>query len=206
MAKGHHCGHRRTRNYTCEYPRIFAKTFKALVELPLGEYNLSFNHFGEGHQKLKLRDNGEGIRYMTFNIHDKPHHIALKLDSRSASNKLYITCPYCRKSCQSLFAVKYAYACRACIGLHYPCQSERPQERLLRRIRKLRVALWGSDFIDVYNMFEDVSYWPKPKYMRWNTFEQKRSEILNLERQYWPMAIQGMKNIHGESFMASYPV
>lgn len=104
MARGYHSGHKQIRNYTCEYPRIFAKTFKALLELPLGEYNLSFDHFGDDHKKLTLRDNGQGVRYMTFNINDKPHHIALKLDSRSASNKLYITCPYCRESRQSLFA------------------------------------------------------------------------------------------------------
>lgn len=76
------------------------------------------------------------------------------------------------------------------MGLHYGCQSERPQERLLRRIRKLRVELWGADWIDVYNMFENIRYWPKPKWIRWKTFERKRDYILALEAKYWPLAMK----------------
>jgi len=30
----------------------------------------------------------------------------------------------------------------------------------MRRIRKLRKELWGYDWPDVNNMFEQVSYWP----------------------------------------------
>ena len=123
---------------------------------------------------------------MVFTINEKPHQIALKLDNRSASNKLYITCPYCQKQRQSLYAIKYAYGCRQCIGLHYASQSERPQERLMRRIRKLRKELWGYDWPDVNNMFEQVIYWPKPKWMRWKTFEQRRNKIIELEKRYWP--------------------
>ena len=78
------------------------------------------------------------------------------------------------KKRQHLYAVKNAYACRECLGLHYASQSERPQERLMRRIRKLRKELWGYDWPDVNNMFEQVDYWPKPKWMRWKTFKQKK--------------------------------
>jgi hypothetical protein len=58
----------------------------------------------------------------------------------------------------------------------------------LRRIRKLRRELWGYDWPDVNNMFEKALYWPKPKFMRWKKFEQKRNKILELEERYWPMA------------------
>ncbi|WP_193362906.1 hypothetical protein [Brumicola pallidula] len=142
-----------------------------------------------------------GIRYVTFSINDNLHQIALKLDNRSASNKLYITCPYCQKQRQHLYAIKTAYVCRKCIGLHYPSQSERSNERLIRRIRKLRIQLWGYDWPDVNNMFKNVRYWPKPKWMRWKTFEQKRNKITELENRYWPMAVVQIKTTFNEYFM-----
>jgi hypothetical protein len=193
MPKGFHLGRTQTRAYTGEYHRVHARVFKSLLTLPLGTYSLNIEYLSKEHRKLKLEENKNGIRYLTFNINDKPHHIALKLDNRSASNKLYITCPYCQKQRQSLYAIKYAYACRQCIGLHYASQSERPLERLMRRIRKLRGELWGYDWPEVNNMFEPASCWPKPKFMRWKTFDKKRNKIIELEEKYWPMATEQME-------------
>jgi hypothetical protein len=188
MPKGFHYGRTQTRAYTGEYHRISASIFKNLISVPLGTYSLRTEYLSDEHNKFALKENENGIRYLTFTINEKPHRIALKYDNRSASNKLYITCPYCHKQRQSLYAIKNAYACRQCIGLHYACQSERPQERLMRRIRKLRKELWGYDWPDVNNMFKKVLCWPKPKFMRWKTFEKKRNKIIELEERYWPMA------------------
>ncbi len=201
MPKGHHYGRTQTRAYTSEYHRIHANVFKPLLKVPLGNYSINSKHLSANHCKLALKENKNGVRYVTFTINDKSHHIALKLDNRSISNKLYITCPYCQKQRQSLYAIKHAYGCRQCIGLHYASQSERPQERLMRRIRKLRKELWGYDWPDVNNMFENIAYWPKPKFMRWNTFEQKRNKITELEKRYWPMADAQMKVMFSDSFI-----
>jgi hypothetical protein len=204
MPKGHHYGRTQTRAYTSEYHRIHANVFKSLLTKPLGSYSLNSDYLSNEHQKFKLTSLECGARLMTFTINGKPHKIALIINKRSASNKLYIICPYCHRQRQSLYAVKYAYGCRQCIGLHYASQSERPNERLMRCIRKLRKELWGYDWPDVNNMFEQVYYWPKPKWMRWKTFEQKRNRITELENQYWPMAISQMKNIFGEQYMPNY--
>jgi hypothetical protein len=204
MPKGQHYGRKQIRAYTSEYHRINANIFKRLLTASLGNYRLNNGSLSSEHRNLVLSEQGDCSRYITFTINGKPHLIALKLDKRSVSNKLYITCPYCQKSRQSLYAIKYAYACRRCIGLHYATQSERPQERLMRRIRKLRKELWGYDWPDVNNMFEQVAYWPKPKWMRWKTFEQKRNKITELEKQYWPMAITQMKTTFGDHLMAGY--
>lgn len=204
MPKGHHYGRSQIRAYTSEYHRIHANVFKSLLTQPLGRYSLNSDHLSDDHQKLVLKENENGVRYVTFTINDKPHKIALILDNSSASNKLYITCPYCQKQRQSLYAIKYAYGCRECIGLHYASQSERPQERLMRRIRKLRKELWGYDWPEVNSMFEQVSYWPKPKWMRWKTFNEKRNKITELEKRYWPMAITQMKTIFGDHIMGDY--
>lgn len=202
MPKGHHYGRKQTRAYTSEYHRINARVFKSLLTEPLGNYSIDSDHLSDGHQKLTLKENKNGVRSMIFTINNKPHKIALKLNNSSASNKLYIICPYCQKQRQSLYALKYAYACRQCIGLHYASQSERSQDRLMRRIRKLRKELWGYDWPEINNMFEQVAYWPKPKWMRWKTFEQKRNNIILLEKKYWPMAITQMKTTFGDHFMA----
>lgn len=37
---------------------------------------------------------------------------------------------------------------------------------------------------------ENTRYWPKPKWIRWKTFEKKRQKILELEQMYWPMALK----------------
>jgi hypothetical protein len=204
MPRGHHYGRAQKRAYTSEYHRIHANVFKSLLTKPLGSYSLNSDYLSNEHQKFKLTSLECGARLMTFTINDKPHKIALIINKRSASNKLYIICPYCHNQRQSLYAIKYAYSCRQCIGLHYASQSERPEERLMRRIRKLRKGLWGADWPDVNNMFEEVAHWPKPKWMRWQSFEKKRNEITKLEHKYWPMAISQIKNVFGEQYMPNY--
>ncbi len=201
MPKGNHHGRTKTRAYTAGYHRIYAKIFKNLVTASLGNYMLDSDYLSSEHKNLTLSEQTDGSRYLTFTINAKPHLVALKFDNSSASNKLYITCPYCQKQRQSLYAIKYAYACRQCIGLHYASQSERPQDRLMRRIRKLRKELWGCDWPDVNNMFENIYYWSKPKWMRWKIFEQKRNKITELEKKYWPMAVARMKTSFGENFI-----
>jgi hypothetical protein len=204
MPRGHHYGRTQKRAYTGEYHRIHANIFKSLLTKPLGSYSLNSDYLSDEHRKLALTENENSFRFITFTINKKPHQIALKLDHSSASNKLYITCPYCHKQRQHLYAIKYAYGCRQCIGLHYASQSERPNERLMRRIRKLRMELWGNDWPDVNNMFEQVMYWPKPKWMRYKTFDQKRNKITELEKQYWPMAIAQMKTTFDDQFMVDF--
>jgi hypothetical protein len=203
MPKGHHYGRTQTRAYTGEYHRLYAKTFKSLLTASLGSYSIDGGNLSNEHKKLQLIELNNNLRVMVFTINSTPFQIALKLDNSSVSNKLYITCPYCQKQRQSLYAIKYAYGCRECIGLHYASQSERPQERLMRRIRKLRKELWGYDWPDVNNMFEQVIYWPKPKWMRWKTFEQKRNKITELEKRYWPLTITQMENIFADYSMTT---
>jgi len=157
MPKGHHYGRTQARAYTSEYHRIHANVLKPLLTKPLGSYSLNAKQLSNEHRKLTLEETKNSIRYVTFTINDKSHQIGLILDNQSASNKLYITCPYCQKQRQSLYAVKNSYSCRQCNGLHYASQSERPQERLMRCIRKLRKELWGYDWPEVNNMFEQVA-------------------------------------------------
>jgi len=88
---------------------------------------------------------------------------------------------------QHLYAVKNAYACRECLGLHYASQSERPRLRLMRKIRVKRKKIWGNDWPDVNNLFECPAYWSKPKGIGWERFYKEREELHQLELKYWPM-------------------
>jgi hypothetical protein len=187
-----------TRPYTTEYPRINAIIFKQLLDKPLGSYSLSNGSLGDEHRKFELKENEKGDRSVTFIINSKSHKIDLRMDNRSVSHKLYLCCSYCHKQRQSLYAIKTAYACRECIGLHYPCQSERPKDRLMRRIRKKRQSLWGSDYPDINNMFKNANDFFKPKFMKWEKFVEKRSAIFSLERQYWKVQAESMRKTYGK--------
>jgi|TARA_R110000787_G_scaffold284682_1_gene398686 hypothetical protein len=185
-----------TRPYTTEYHRINASVFKSLLTKLPGNYTLNAKHLSNDHCNFELKENESGDRSVIFTIDNKPHNINLSIDNRSVSTKLYLCCPYCRNNRQSLYAIKTAYACRECIGLHYATQSERPQERLMRRIRKLRTELWGYDYPEVNNLFAQATYWPKPKGIRWKTFYMKRNKIGELEDQYWPIVDSNIQKLN----------
>jgi len=186
MPKGFHYGRSQTRHYTCEYLRISAKVFKSALDLPLGQYSFNSSQLSDEHRTFELLEN-HGSRAAVFTIKDREHPITLKVDTRSASNKLFLICPYCRHQRQHLYAVSNAYACRVCLKLHYACQSERPMERLSRRIRKDRAMIWGSEQ-DTVNLIDSSSWWPKPKWMKYKTFDKARSKLIVLESRYWQLA------------------
>ena len=187
-----------TRPYTTQYHKIKAIIFKPLLKTAVGNYSLDGSSFGDEHRKFELKENENGERSVIFIINEKPHKIKLSVDNRSASNKVYLCCPYCRNQRQSLYAIKNAYACRECIGLHYPSQSERPKDRLMRRIRKKRQDLWGSDYPDINNMFKNAHHFFKPKFMKREKFAEKRDEIFYLERQYWKVQAASMEKTYGK--------
>lgn len=181
MPKGFHLGHTQTRHYTTEYIKLYAKAFKVLLTKPLGNYAITSQ---DKRTPITLKQTKNGLRYITLNHKDKTLEIGLVTCNKSASNKLYITCPYCQTKRQHLYACKSGYACKSCLNLHYASQSERKQDRLARRIRKLRIALWGYQ-PDIYNLTESAKWFLKPKYMRWANYQKKRDHIVELEKQYW---------------------
>lgn len=169
-----------TRPYTTEYHRINAKWFKLLLKKTVGSYTLNNENLSIDHRKLELSESENGDRSILFTIQGKPHRIKLTVDTRSASTKLYLKCPYCKSNRESLYAIKTAYACRKCIGLYYQSQSERPKDRLLRSIRKKRQSLWGNRE-NIYNL---CFTFDRPKSMKCETFYAKQKEIIKLEQSY----------------------
>lgn len=187
MPRGSHYGRVRKRPYTCEYYRLSAIVFKPLLTAKLGRYTITHAHLSEQHKHFELIETARKTKVAKFNIKHQTLQVALIQDHSSASNKLYITCPCCQSKRQHLYAVKNAYACRECLGLHYAIQAERPRDRLMRKIRKKRISIWGADWPEVRNMFAHSHYWSKPKGVHWKAFLKAKDELYQLERKYWPM-------------------
>lgn len=194
MSKGFHFGRVKTRQYTVEYPKLFANSFKPLLELPLGKYRLTSQSKST---PIELKQTSDGIRFVSLEHANGELQLGLITCERSASKKLYITCPYCQTKRQHLYQCKSGYACRKCLKLHYASQSERKQDRLARRIRKLRKAIWGN-ISDINNLTESAMYFPKPKYKRWAKFEQEKAKVLELEKQYWHLASAHLEKLFGD--------
>jgi hypothetical protein len=191
----------RTRVYASEFHKVSAIGFKRFLNTPLGTYKLDATFLSHEHRRFELIEVSGDFRTMVFTLDGKQHSIALKLDDRSVSNKLYITCPCCTKNRQYLFVTSRSYACRQCLGLHYLCQSECRQDRLRKRIRKLRKELWGNDYPFVSNMFEKVTHWPKPKYVHQKTFLRKRDKILELENRHYPILLKQQKAFRDRDYL-----
>lgn len=184
MGKGIHYGRAQTRNYTYEYQRINAKSFISLLASPLGQYQLNGIKKTPSHRQFTLKECEGWGRVMVFNFNGKEIPIPLKTDSRSASNKLFLICPYCAKSRQHLYALRSTFSCRECAGLHYASQSEGQRDRLARKIRKMRIVLWGVDIPEILSVASSCEFWPKPDNTHWKTFEKKKANIKILENQY----------------------
>ncbi|MCP4988027.1 MAG: hypothetical protein GY928_18840 [Colwellia sp.] len=195
MTSGFHYGHTQTRPYTQEYYRIYARTFRDMLE---GEHGKQYKmnspgldeHLSEEHRTFKL-SHAANSRYgkhyphaLVFTIKGKQIPIPLQLDNRSISNKLYFVCPQCLHQRVHMYAVKSGYACRKCLKLHYACQSERLAERLSRRIRKLRKVLWGHNAPFIDDLLTSCSWWPKPKGVHQERYEREQAAIVKLEERY----------------------
>ncbi|PSW02562.1 hypothetical protein C9I89_18760 [Photobacterium lipolyticum] len=188
----------RTRSYTEQYFRISAKTFRPMLNANPGIYRVGNSNLGQEHQIFRLIVSSNWGRAMIFNIQSRKHLIPLKLDNRSASNKLYLVCPYCSRQRQHLYAVSEAYACRTCLKLSYACQSECKLERLARKIRDIRKSIWGASCPGLNNLCDNSFLWPKPKWMRYNTFDTATAKLRLLERQYLKLSLEQFDRMFGE--------
>ncbi|EAW26006.1 hypothetical protein ATW7_05521 [Alteromonadales bacterium TW-7] len=182
MPKGFHYGRIQLRQYTTQFNKLFASELKSLLSLPLGSYRLVDN---ASSTPIELKEKGNGNRFISFK--NSTLKIQLITCKRSVSTKLYLTCPYCQTRRQHLYRNRDSYACKTCLRLYYASQSEREQDRLARKIRKLRKGIWGS-LDGINNLTESVQYFAKPKSKHWVKFEYEKAVLLELERKYWMLA------------------
>ncbi len=84
----------------------------------------------------------------------------------------WFRCPRCGRRVAKLFGGAL-FLCRKCHGLAYRSQSETFSDRCFRRANKLRNRLGGEPGVD--------RYVPKPKWMRWATYDLLAGEIRELD-------------------------
>ncbi|MFT6254323.1 MAG: hypothetical protein ACJATV_000570 [Granulosicoccus sp.] len=185
MAKGFHFGRLRCRRYTSQLKQIKASVFRGMIGAELRQYQFDGGGYSKEHSTFELMESKQWGRVACFTIQGQKIPIPLLLDNSSISNKLYLLCPCCTSPRQSLYATKSAYACRTCLNLHYPSQSERKDERLARRVRKHRLKLWGYEQSEINNLTVSCRYFDKPYNMHWSTFLRHRDSIEELEGAYW---------------------
>jgi hypothetical protein len=84
---------------------------------------------------------------------------------------------------QSCISVKIL-AARECWNSTIKSQSADRLDRMRMKIRQQRYAIWGNNDL-TNNLFNDIRMFPKPKGMRWATFDRKRAELSAMEMAYW---------------------
>ncbi|WP_411705401.1 hypothetical protein [Edaphovirga cremea] len=174
----------RVRVYTSQLPIIGNKELKQLVEvLEDGVYN--YFYLG-GVGKLTIACN-EG----TFTCHLNGRYFPLSLDKTKLTfgERWWYLCPACDRRVGILYAIGESLACRCCHGLHYRSQSEDGEERMRRKIWKKRVALWGVEYPEIFNLTIFVSDYPKPPGVSWQRYRTALNELITLEGKYWDLQV-----------------
>lgn len=171
-----------TRSYTEVLPRIgltyLGNMRRALADAPDGYATHTTTESGV------LRITRTGDEYAaTIN----GHSLTLSLTTTQAGYgvRYWYLCPHCHQRCAKLYIGRKDIACRKCWGIHYASQSEDRLARMRRLIRSKRLAIWPHDTPELMNLFKTHFQFYKPKGMRWETFERKRSELSRLEERYW---------------------
>ena len=84
-------------------------------------------------------------------------------------NRKWFLCPGCGRRVAILYGAGKYFHCRYCYGLTYSSQQESEPDRLMRKVRKIRRQLGGSDIsLDAFPL--------KPKSMHWKTYWRMRDK------------------------------
>jgi hypothetical protein len=175
-----------TRHYTHEYPALAGTMLKALLALQPDQGVYATSRRGLRVDIIRLYPDGEPPCFRARLMNGQVQTIHIE-HTRTAFNGLrwWYACPYCSRRCSKLYWTRSAIACRQCLNLHYQSQSETPRDRLLRRIRNERYAIWREDEPGINNLFIAPHLFPKPDGMHWCTFEEKRSRLMQRESRYF---------------------
>lgn len=100
----------------------------------------------------------------------------------------WFRCPRCGRRVAKLYGGT-AFWCRQCHGLAYRSQAETYADRCYRRANKMRARLGGEPGA--------MSFLPKPKWMRWPTYERLAEEIRERETAWLMAAVARFPSLRG---------
>jgi hypothetical protein len=85
--------------------------------------------------------------------------------------RVWFRCPECQRRVALLYSGRQGYVCRRCMKLPYSTQCMMRQDRLYRKVRRMRTRIGASG-----NLLEPIRYSGKPRGMHWKTFERLRAQ------------------------------
>ena len=182
--------HTRTRTRNFEFARLDSKSLKQYSKLNIGSsVNLSWSYSTTGEISLTARAiRTESGLHIFHNDSNAGYIINIMQSQLTYGKRNWWVCPKCGNRCSILYLNDY-FKCRKCAGASYECQNGSRLDYLADKIREKRKKLWGSQHFYLDDLTENSEYLPKPKWMRWKTFNVERKKLLKFEKQYhnlWP--------------------
>ncbi|MGP2427639.1 hypothetical protein V1954_20665 [Yersinia sp. 2538 StPb PI] len=171
----------RTRSYTTDLPRI---------GLPfLANMRLSLADTAPGTQISCQTESGTLYSFRqadgyAMTINGVTRAIRITTTQAGFGVREWYLCPHCVSRVAKLYIGSKDIACRKCWGLHYASQSEDRLGRMRMMLRRQRYAIWGNTE-QTRNLTISPYLFPKPKGMRWETFERKLARLIASEQAYW---------------------
>lgn len=168
-----------TRHYTSQLPRLTLAHLRELRRL-----------FGDGVHGLQMETASgkvtfrqEGDSYATT-VGGRTLTLHIATTQAGYGVRYWFLCPHCGSRRAKLHVGKRDIACRECWGIHYASQSEDRLSRMRRHMYAQRAEIWGN-YGPACSLFNCVFDFPKPKGMRWVTFNQKVAKLAQYENSYW---------------------
>jgi len=93
-------------------------------------------------------------------------------------HRTWFLCPRCWKRVAVLYGAGKYFFCRHCYNLTYSSQQESRADRLMRKARKIRERMGGSD--NIVDSFPE-----KPKNMHWKTYWRLRDRSEHANNLSW---------------------
>ena len=171
----------RTRRYTSLLPCIGLK-FLANVRQQLQDAEQGTQVYGHTESGTLYAFRQADSYAMTINGITRP--IRISTTQAGYGVRYWYSCPHCCRRMAKLYIGEKDIACRHCWGLHYESQSEDELARMRRDIRRQRYAIWGNTAM-TRNLTNYPNTFPKPKGMRWETYNRKLAALIFSENVYW---------------------
>ncbi len=101
------------------------------------------------------------------------------------NSSMFFLCPSCGKRVRYLYMHSDGWECRKCAKLNYASQQKSGIEEMIHRMeyiveRELQYYNWRRE--NPHTMVCDMTYVPKPPYMRWKKYNCLMDELRTLQR------------------------
>lgn len=172
------------RRYSCNYPSLHASDLSTLLRASPGHYQLCgfpvklFCEF-----ELLQTDTEKAELWFA----DAETTLTLIKRQTGCCQRNYLCCPKCHCLKTKLYWVDNKLSCQSCSGLSYGSQSEGQLDLLMRRVRRLRRAIWSATEVDIDNLLLNSRYFKKPDRINASTYKKRFARVMQAENQLWSL-------------------